>query len=109
MQLAQRLVQKGLLAEADLARVAAAQAAAPERPLHELLIEKGFAKEDQVLAVLAEEFGMDLVDLTQVRVEPETLARAREYLSPERMAEGFLKAYEAARPGKMTKDGRNDE
>src|SRR4029077_18897891 len=73
MQLAQRLVQKGIIPEADLARVAEAQAAAPSKPLHELLVERGFAKEEHVLAALAEEFGMDLVDLTQITIEPETL------------------------------------
>src|SRR5262249_38166074 len=57
----------------ELARVAEAQAAAPGKPLHELLIEKGFAKEDDVLAALADEFGMDLVDLTKVTIEPEML------------------------------------
>jgi general secretion pathway protein E/type IV pilus assembly protein PilB len=73
MQLAQRLVQKGLLSEAELSRVAEAQMAAPGKPLHELLIERGFAKEDDVLQALADEFGMELVDLTKVTVEPETL------------------------------------
>src|SRR5262249_39985054 len=73
MQLAQRLVQKGLLTEADLSRVAEAKNAAPSKPLHTLLIEQGFAKEEAVLAVLAEEFGMDVVDLTKVTVEPDTL------------------------------------
>jgi general secretion pathway protein E/type IV pilus assembly protein PilB len=73
MQLTKQLVQKGLLREADLPRVAEAQAAAPTRPLHELLIERGFVKEEDVLPALAEEFGMDLVDLTKVTVEPETL------------------------------------
>src|SRR5437868_14501092 len=73
MQLAQRLVQKGLLSEAELSRVVEAQAAAPTKPLHELLIERGFAKEEDVLQALADEFGMELVDLTKVTVEPETL------------------------------------
>src|SRR5262245_14390540 len=73
MQLAQRLVHKGLLAEDILSRVAEAHAAEPNRPLHELLVERGFAKEADVLAVLAEEFGMEVMDLTQVTVEPETL------------------------------------
>jgi general secretion pathway protein E/type IV pilus assembly protein PilB len=73
MQLAERLVKKVLANEADQARVAEAQAAEPAKPIHELLIEKGFAKEDKVLAALAEEFGMDLVDLTQIEVESETL------------------------------------
>jgi type II secretion system protein E len=73
MHLAQQLVQKGKLQPTDLARVEEVQKAAPNRPLHELLIEKGFAREEDVLAILAEEFGMDLVDLTKVTIEPETL------------------------------------
>jgi general secretion pathway protein E/type IV pilus assembly protein PilB len=73
MQLAQRLVKKGILPAAELARVAEAQSAAPGKPIHELLIEKGFAKEEDVLAALADEFGMDLVDLTKITVEPDTL------------------------------------
>ncbi len=74
MYIAQRLVQQGLMSESDLARVTELAAASPDKPLHELLIEQGFAKEDAVLAALAEEFGMELVDLTQVTVEPETLS-----------------------------------
>jgi general secretion pathway protein E/type IV pilus assembly protein PilB len=73
MLLAQRLVHKGVLTEADLARVAEAHAADPARPLHMLLVERGFAKEEQVLALLAEEFGMEVMDLTKVTVAPETL------------------------------------
>jgi general secretion pathway protein E/type IV pilus assembly protein PilB len=73
MQLLQSLLEKGLLTEADVARVNEARAAAPDTPLHEILIEKGFAKEEHVLAALADEFGMELVDLTNVTVEPETL------------------------------------
>ena len=41
MLLLQRLVHRGVLAESDLPRVAELQAAAPNRPLHELLIDKG--------------------------------------------------------------------
>jgi type II secretion system protein E len=73
MQLLQRLLEKGLLAEADVARINEARAVAADKPLHELLIEKGFAKEEHVLAALAEEFGMELVDLSNVKVERETL------------------------------------
>src|SRR5262245_23408380 len=73
MQLVQRLVEKGLLAEADVARVHEAQAATPTKPIHEILIEKGFAKEDAVLPILADEFGMELVDLTKVTIAQETL------------------------------------
>jgi general secretion pathway protein E/type IV pilus assembly protein PilB len=73
MQLVQRLIKRGSIPAADLARISEAHFAAPAKPLHELLIERGFAKEDDVLIALAEEFGMELVDLTQVTVEPETL------------------------------------
>lgn len=73
MQLAQRLVNQGLASEGDLPRIAAAQAAAPAKPVHEILIEQGFAKEEHVLAALAEEFGMELVDLSRITVDPDTL------------------------------------
>ena len=73
MQLAQRLVKKGILNAQDLPRLAEEQAAAPSKPLHQLLVEKGFAKEEDVFRVLADELGMDLVDLTDVTVEPDTL------------------------------------
>src|SRR5712692_4504583 len=73
MALAQRLIRKGILSEDDLPRLAEAQAAAPDKPVHALLIERGFAKEADVLTALAEEFGMELVDLTQVTIEPDTL------------------------------------
>ena len=50
MQLLQRLLEKGLLTEADMPRLNEARAAAPpDKPLHEVLIEKGFAKEEDVL------------------------------------------------------------
>src|ERR1700687_4269905 len=73
MQLLPRLLKNGLLTEADMAPIQEAVAAAPDRHLHELLIEKGFVKEEGVLAALAEELGMVLVDLSQATVEPATL------------------------------------
>jgi len=73
MDLVQRLLQRGVLTEADAARVKEAEAAAPTKRLHELLIEKGFAREEQVLSALSEELGMEFVDLTDRKVEPETL------------------------------------
>ncbi len=73
MQLLQRLVRKGILAQDILPRVTEAHAAAPNRPLHEVLIERGFAKEEDVLAALADEFGMELVDLTKMDVEADVL------------------------------------
>ncbi len=73
MRLQEQLLEKGLLHEADLPRLDKARAAAPGRPLHEIIIEGGFAKEEDVLAALGEEFGMEVVDLTNTQVEPDVL------------------------------------
>src|SRR5437763_838957 len=73
MTLAHRLAAKGLLKEADLPRVEVAAANAPDRPLHEVLIEQGYAKEDDVLRELADDFGLEMVDLTQITVEPDSI------------------------------------
>ena len=73
MPLLQNLVERGLLKESDFVAVAQAQAAAPNKPIHYVLVESGFLKEEQILPVLADEFGMELVDLSQIKIEPETL------------------------------------
>jgi type II secretion system protein E len=74
MFLLQRLVEKGHLSDADARRAQEAQAAEPTRPLHEILLEKGIGKELDVLQTLAEEFGLEFVDLSHARIEPDTLA-----------------------------------
>src|SRR5437016_6981475 len=73
MLLLKRLVADGVLKSADVPNICEAHAAVPGKPLHELLIEKGYAREEDVLPRLADEFGMELVDLASVTVEPETL------------------------------------
>jgi len=73
MNLVQILLQKGIIPEKDVSAIKAAQKAAPNKAIHTLLIEGGFIKEEDVLPVLAEQFGMDLVDLTTLKIEPETL------------------------------------
>jgi type II secretion system protein E len=73
MQLLQHLLKKGLLRESDLATIREAQVAAPTKPVHEIILEKNYAREEDVLPLLAEEFGMDLVDLTKAHVEPDAL------------------------------------
>jgi general secretion pathway protein E/type IV pilus assembly protein PilB len=73
MSIVQQLTAKGLLREQDLNSLAEVQAAAPNRPVHELLIERGFCREEDVLSALAEECGLELVDVTKVTVDPETL------------------------------------
>jgi type II secretion system protein E len=74
MQFLQRLVEKGVLAAADLPRAQELQAAVPGRPLHELLIERGMAKEEPLLDALGELLGLEVVDLSTTHVAPETLA-----------------------------------
>jgi type II secretion system protein E len=73
MQLVDKLIKKGFLREEDRASLAEVQAAAPNKSVHELLMERGFAREEHVLTTLAEEFGMELVDLTKVKIDPETM------------------------------------
>jgi type II secretion system protein E len=73
MNLVRTLVQNGAMKEADVLRLQEAIVSAPNRPLHALIIEQAFAKEEDVLPVLAQQFGMDLVDLTKLTVDPETI------------------------------------
>ncbi len=73
MNLVRILVQNGAMKDADVARLQEALAATPNKPLHSVIIEQNFAKEEDVLPLLAEQFGMDLVDLTKIAVDPETV------------------------------------
>jgi general secretion pathway protein E/type IV pilus assembly protein PilB len=73
MQLLQTLAARGLLSESDRARAAEAIKAAPEFPPHQVLVDKGFVKEHLLLPVLAEEFGLELVDLTHAVITPDVL------------------------------------
>lgn len=74
MFLLQRLRERGHLSDADAKRAEDAQAAEPNRPLHEILLEKGIGSEMHVLNALAEEFGLEFIDLSHAHIEPETLA-----------------------------------
>src|SRR5262245_36152832 len=67
------LVKKGLLDPEDLPAVEEAQKAGPGKPVHLLLLERGFAREEELLPALADQFGMDLVDLTKVTIAPDIL------------------------------------
>ncbi len=73
MTLLQTLVARGVLKETDEGRAADAIATANGHPPHLTLMEKGFVKEDALFPVLAEEFGLDFVDLTQTTVETDAL------------------------------------
>src|SRR5262245_37583915 len=74
MQLLETLTRRSLLSDVDRARAAEAISAAPEFPPHQVLIDKGFLKEETILPVLAEEFGLELVDLSSTKIEPSVLA-----------------------------------
>jgi general secretion pathway protein E/type IV pilus assembly protein PilB len=74
MQLLETLSARGLLSDADRTRAADAVKAAPEFPPHQVLIDKGFVKEEVLLPLLAEEFGLELVDLTRATIDPSVLA-----------------------------------
>lgn len=73
MNLVRSLVQSGAMKDGDVGRLQDAISAAPNKPLHAVIIEGNFAKEEDVLPVLAEQFGMDLVDLANTTVDPDAL------------------------------------
>src|SRR6267142_2674139 len=74
MQLLETLTRRGLLTEAERARAAETIKAAPEFPPHQILIDKGFIKEEVLLPILAEEFGLELVDLSHTKLDLAVLA-----------------------------------
>ena len=73
MQLIDTLADRGVLSEAERARALEAVSNAADRPPHLTLLEKGFVKEEALFPALADEFGLQYVDLTQATVEPEAL------------------------------------
>ncbi|HEY8504869.1 MAG TPA: type II secretion system ATPase GspE [Gemmataceae bacterium] len=73
MDLLHKLIRQGVLNEADLPKIEQAVAAQPDRALHETLIDRGFAREEPVLRALAEEFGLELIDLAAVELDPAAL------------------------------------
>ena len=73
MQLIDTLADRGVLSEAERARALDAVAGAADRPPHLTLLEKGFVKEENLFPALADEFGLEFVDLTQATVDPQAL------------------------------------
>lgn len=76
MNVLDTLITTGVVHEADLPRIREALLSDPSRPVHIVVIDKGFAREEAVLPILAEEFGLELVDLTQIQPEPAALTSA---------------------------------
>ncbi len=73
MQLQERLQQRGLLSADDLKRLSEAQAAAPDRPLHQLILERTTVPENTLLELLGDEFGLEVVDLSTRKVPQEVI------------------------------------
>ena len=62
--------EKSQLSDADFRRAEEAIAAHPDRLAHEVLLEKNIGRDDDILNAVAEEFGMELVDLSKAVVVP---------------------------------------
>ncbi|MGF1578672.1 MAG: GspE/PulE family protein [Gemmataceae bacterium] len=73
MQLIEKLVQRGIIQSHDREAAIEAIQAAPDKPIHYLLIEKGFASEEDLLPVMAAEVDMDYVDLSDYELDEEVL------------------------------------
>ena len=73
MTLLDSLARRGLIARDDLNRAEAAVHAAPDKPAHFTLLEKGFIKEEPLYDMLADEFGMTFVDLTTATIDAQAL------------------------------------
>jgi type II secretion system protein E len=71
MQLVDLLIERNVLNPAERGRALSTISAAQGISPHITLMEKGFCKEEQLLPVLAEEFGMELVDLTKFNIQKE--------------------------------------
>jgi type II secretion system protein E len=73
MNLIQFLVTKNVLKEADVPLLRDKLAVAGGKPFHLVMLEHGFAREEELLPVLAEKFGMEIVDLATITLSPEAL------------------------------------
>lgn len=73
MSLIQFFVQKGVLKEADVATLREKVAAAGGKAFHLVMLDHGFAREEELLPVLAERLGMELVDLANTVLSPEVI------------------------------------
>lgn len=69
MQFLDTLVLRGVIAADDRTKAAEIIAAADGVAPHIALLDKGFVKEDAVMDVLKDEFGLEFVDLTKTVVE----------------------------------------
>ncbi len=73
MNLVGLLVKMNVVKDADLPRLHDALKASVGRAPHMVVLEQNFAKEEEVLPVLAEQFGMELVDLAKITISPDAI------------------------------------
>ena len=73
MMLLDSLARRGLILPDDRGRAEAAVTAAPDKPAHFTLLEKGFIKEEPLYDMLADEFGLPFVDLSTATIDTQAL------------------------------------
>lgn len=73
MNLVNLLVQGGVLREADMPVLREKLASAGTKPLHLVVLEHGFAREEDLLPFLGKHLGMEVVDLTKATPAPEAI------------------------------------
>lgn len=73
MRFAERLLKLGQIDLGAMQRLQEAQAATPDRPDYQILLERGLAKESDILALLSDDFGMPVVELEHAKVEKDAL------------------------------------
>ena len=64
------LVERGGLSRAQLEECLVLQKSSPGERLGQILVRKGYAKEDDVMACLAAEYGLDFVHVSQLEIPP---------------------------------------
>ncbi|MEZ6143533.1 MAG: type II secretion system ATPase GspE [Zavarzinella sp.] len=74
MSILERMVARGQLSDSDSKRALELHNQEPNRALHEIMIERGIGNEMTVLEEVAYELGMELVDLSHTRIDPDTLS-----------------------------------
>ncbi len=76
LRLGDQLVHTGVLTRAQLEECLALQKSSPGERLGQILVRKGYVKEDDVMACLATEYGLDFVHVSQLEIP----AKVRELL-----------------------------
>jgi type IV pilus assembly protein PilB len=68
------LVERNVITRAQLEECLVLQKSSPSERLGQILVRKGYAKEDDVMVCLAEEYGLEFVRVTQAEVPARVLA-----------------------------------